>query len=172
MAITPLFLASTTEIKSRLRLTGVQTSGEVLIEDALEWTRVQFYRRLGTSQVATLLGYSYSEAPTTEAGIKRSLANQTEIKLVRAHLLRTMSTLHRDGSAQARELWNQEGFFRTKSAQEVEKEIARIMSEVEDAFDLLSGAETLGNDTSARATCIGPDQPFHRTAKGFNIYGD
>lgn len=155
MAISPLFVASTTILKQRLRLSGVKESGEYLIEDALEWSRATFYRRLGVSRVATLVSYSYAENPTSENGILRTIANQVEIKIVRQQLLRTMTTLQRDGGAQAMELWNAEGIFRGKSPDEIQAEIKRLDTEIEDAFDLLTGEdETVGDETSIRVATI------------------
>ena len=159
MPISPLFLASTTVLKQRLRLSGVKPSGEILIEDAIESARVTFYRRLGLTRVTVLLSYSYTENPTTENGILRALANQTETRLIRAQLLRTMSTLFKDGSGSASELWNQEGIFRTRSVDEIRSETGIITSEVEDAFDILSGVEAIGEDVSIRINTIGPDVP-------------
>lgn len=159
MAVTPLFLASTEVLKDELRLRGVKESGELVIESALKWVRTDFYRRLGTSRVTTILAYPSSDNPTTTTGILRLAAEQAEQKMVFAQLLRRMTTLHKDGSADARALWNQESVWRNKSTSELNDELRRLESEIAEAFDLLKGVDTLGSASTIRADAIGPDYP-------------
>lgn len=172
MSISPTFVASMAVLKQRLRLTGVKSDGEIIIEDAIESARLEFYTRLGISRVTTLLGYSYSEAtPTTNEEILRSLANQTETRLVKRTLLRSMGILLKDGAASGREMWNQESIFRDKTSSELNEELRRLTSEIEDAFDLLSGSEDVGNTTSARISVIEPDTPGPRPGHSLNMGG-
>lgn len=155
MAVASLFIATKDLLKTRLRLEGAAVAGALaVIDQSIEDARITFYRRLGAARVAALVAIAYVEAPTTESQVLRSCANSTEVKLVLVDLMRRLPMQFMDGGGNQRQVWNEEHAFAIR--QNYEKELARLEQDIEDAFDLLSGSDALGEGTTMRITTIGP----------------
>lgn len=143
-------------LKARLRLAGA-TNASAVIDQAVEDVRVGFYRRLTAETVTTLLAIAYSEAPTTDDEVKRSLANYAEVKWVRKELLRTLPTLFMDTAGKANSLWNEEAGFQRPFQSQINKEIDKLEAEIDDALRVLSGEDGLRDNDSMNVSTIEPE---------------
>jgi len=160
VAVAPLFIASMTILKTRLRLEGASAAGALAqIDQAVEDVTLGFYNKLGAARVATIKATTYTEAPTSNAEILRSLANSVEVKWVRYHLIRVLPNLFMDGSGTRQQTWNDEGVFSTtpNPRSELEKELARLLTEIEDGLLLLEGEVGVNDgEGTVSVTDIGP----------------
>jgi len=158
MSVAPLFNADMESLKSKLRLSGAKSNdAQALIETAVQDARVGFYDRLGSSRIAEIVGYGLDNAPTTTNGLLRLKAANTEVKWVRALLIRSMPSLFIDGSqAAALKAWNEEGLTRNAGQSELNREVERLMTEVDLA---LAGMETgTPEEGENSVSLIGPDE--------------
>lgn len=153
---TPLFVADVEELQKRLRLTGVTFEKDTyaMLEEAILTVRAGFYRRLGPARVAQLVALPYVEDPTDEDGTLRAIANTTEVTWVRLHLVRRMPTLFADSSNEKFQEWNDNPYLRGLVPQ---REIDRMSSEIEQNLEMLTGDESLGEESSVQATTFGPE---------------
>lgn len=110
MPVAPLFVTDMATLKQRLRLSGVvaDTDAAELIEELVLSTRLDFFRALGQTKLGVLTSTTLNEAPSTDAGYKRLLAERLEVVRVRWYGLRDLP-VHFLGSEQTRNAWNQEG---------------------------------------------------------------
>jgi hypothetical protein len=146
-----LFAASDDFIKARLRLSSVPVSSTdtlAIIDEAISWTRLEFYRRLGRNQVGDLIALTEVATPTTDDQVRRTLASLTEVKLVRLYLLRELPNAFMDASGDLNRRWQEEAPFRERPRSDREREILRLIDEVEQAMQILAedGEESPGDE--------------------------
>lgn len=146
----PLFVTDLPTMQAELRLSGVPSVGEDtnnIIATALLEVRTGFYRRLGTARVGTLVAITGNANPTTTNEILRALAAVVEIKWTYTLLMDRMPVMWMDDSGSAWQRFNEQGTFRKTTLREREDMRKRYMVEIEDAMQLLSGEQTLGDET-------------------------
>lgn len=149
----PLFVQDTPTLKAALRLTGVPSSSTdtlAIIDESVMKARLSFYRRLGVTRVGQLAGITYNANPTTEDEVLRALANVVETKLVYVELLRKLPNQFMDASGTANRVWNEEAPFRERGATSAEKEVQRLLDEIEEDMQMLEGSEDLADETSIK----------------------
>lgn len=157
MAVAPLFAASMTVLKARLRLTGATSAdGLATIDQAVLDVRAGFYRRLGAARITEIKTTNDIDAPATNAEILRSVATATEVLWARLKLMRTLPTLFMDASGSQQQRWNDEAGFRS-AIQQTEAEIKRLEAELEENLQLLEGTDDIGDESTVHATCLEPD---------------
>lgn len=158
MAVAPLFVSSMTELKKRLRLTGVPAGVDAnsIIDDATLNARVLFNRMLGVTRVAALVAFSSVDNPATENEVMRATANLCEVRMVQRELARTLRMFFADGSGVAEQAWNQEGFLRDMAGVGADAFLARLDQQIANDLDYLAGA-TAGDEVTIQATAFEPD---------------
>jgi len=89
MALTPVFYGSSEELAELLRLKNLAggSSSQRIFEAAIRKTRATLYLELGQTLLDNLAAESTSDAPTTDAGYKRLIAETVEVDLCRYHLM-------------------------------------------------------------------------------------
>lgn len=146
MAVEPLFVANMDTLKAALRLTDASQADAVAqIDQAVEDVRVRLYdeRGLGAALVATLLAIPYTENATTVSALRRTRANNLEIKWVRLLLLKRMPVLFQDASGQSLDAWNEEPLTRLP-AWALENMCRALEEEIQDELALLADVEDAG----------------------------
>lgn len=145
----PLFVADLATLKASLRLTNVpSTSGDALaiLDECILKARLSFYRRLGEQRVGVLVGYTYDPNPASKEQILRALANVVEVKLTYVELLRRLPNQFMDASGDANRRWDEEAPFRERGPTAAEKEISRLLDEIEEDMEMLNAEEGLGDE--------------------------
>lgn len=144
MAIAPLFVASKAALVGALRLTGAGGADQVaLIDSGIVQARLKFYKCLGTTRVATLVAILTAENPTTNDGLLRALAEQTEILVVRRVLIETMPQLFMDASGGTLEQYNSEAAFR--QGRPPQNALKAWDDEILKSMDVLKGSVAFGD---------------------------
>jgi hypothetical protein len=106
-------------------------------------------------RIASLQAIAYPKAPTSDTEFLRVLAAATEIKVVRAELLRTIPTMFMDGSI-AEKSWQEEAGFRYNSNLALRDELKRLEAEIQGALaQLIAMQLTAGGAVSV--TVVAPD---------------
>jgi len=148
----PMFVADLDTLKSKLRLTGLaaDSAAEEILDEAILDARASFYRRLDRTVVTALLAIPFNENPTSEADVKRAIANLVEVKLVKIQLMRNLPVLFQDSSGTAQRVWNEEAPFREAGLSSLESEIKRLEAEIEESFQILDGEEEQGAEQNWR----------------------
>lgn len=141
MAVTPLFLANTATLLSKLRLTGVKGDGAAIVDEVIQQVRLGFYDFLGTSRVAAIVAITASDTPATEDELTRFRANLAESMWTRLLLMRRLPMLFMDASDKTQEIWDQEGLTRYASRVELDAEVERLERELNDLLNDLTGEE-------------------------------
>lgn len=147
----PLFVQDLATLKAALRLTGVPaeaTDTLAILDESILRTRLAFYRRLGQQRVGVLVAMTEVDNPTSEDEVLRSLASTTETKMVYAELLRKLPNQFMDASGDANRRWNEEAPFRERGATDAQREIQRLLDEIEEDMEILSGEESQGDEVS------------------------
>ena len=141
-AVSPLFVPSMSELRRSLRLSAIDSSSDALamIDSAVETASVTFFRHIGGSKIETLRSAPYTRNPLSALEYLRVLAVSTEIKIVRAQLLRSMPTLFMDGAVVER-AWQQEAAFREGSTLMHRDELKRLDEEIRQALATLQSAQ-------------------------------
>ena len=172
MAVAPLFVADMATLKQQLRLTGVpaSTDADEMISAAVLEANSGFRRRLGNDQVTTLLGYSYTETPSTNNEVLRLVANQTEVKMVKAILLRVLPAQFIDGAGNALQNWHEEAPFRHMGPFDRRDELKQLNREIEENLQLLEGSESITSETKGHASTISPVNLPPRPAESIFTY--
>jgi len=159
-----LFAQDDAWIRSRLRLTSVPDSSEdtlAIVDEAISSARLSFYRRLGRPAVQRLLDIAEVASPDSDDEVLRSLASLTEVKLVRVVLLRELPNAFMDASGDLNRRWNEEAPFRERPRSDREREIARLLEEIEQAMQELErdGDESPGDTRSVLTFDGTPEDP-------------
>ena len=154
----PLFVANETTLRSQLRLSGVPASGDAdaMISNAIMEVRGGFIRRLGLTRIDVLVAMAFSSTPTTDDESLRLVANVTEVKWVKSVLMRTLTSMFLDGSGGALQDYHNEAPFRSSGPFERDREIKRLLGEVEENLQLLEASETLASETEGHISIIEP----------------
>ena len=142
MAAPPLFVVGgLTELKNKIRLGDLPSAApaNAILDQAVVDARLEFYRRLGVDRVAAILAYPYSATPSTLEQVLRSVAESTEIIMVRCFLLRRLPVTFMDASGDVNERWNEEAPVRELEGQDRLEEIQRCEAEIERNMALLEG---------------------------------
>lgn len=93
MAVEPLYNEKATLI-AKLRLTDTSdTDTLTLIDQAITDVRLGFYRRLTSARALQIAGYTSVENPTTDEGILRATADNTEVYWVIYKLICILPTM-------------------------------------------------------------------------------
>lgn len=165
MSATPLFVPDLATLLARLRLTGIATSGQAVVDEAVQTVRVGIYRALGAAVVSTLLATTSTLSPITDAELERCTAERVEVAWTRMLLLRSMPVLFKESSSNIQQAWNEEGLARDASARMIADEIERLQADID------TWLGTLTDDSvpfGVRATVIGGT--CANTAPGSAIY--
>lgn len=143
----PLFIADLDTLKAELRLSGVAdtTDAHAIVEAAVREVRAGFYLRLGVARVATLVAITPAASPDDADEVLRSIAELCEALWVRCLLLDRLPTQFMDGGSGAQEFLNQEGIFRSLSAEQREQQRVRCQTQVEEYLDILAGDVAIGD---------------------------
>ena len=158
MAAAPYFVASIAALKSQLRLSGAAASDfDAIFDAAVKSARLDFYRRLGADRLAQIKATGSTDDPSTGDQYMRMLADQTEVLIVRKHLLVTLPVRFLDGSADANQVWSDEAPFRDTSVKEREAEVSRLSDEIEQNMNFLEGDETSPEEGTIHAFTVEPD---------------
>jgi hypothetical protein len=159
MVTSPLFGVALADLKTRLRLTGVETTSdaEQVIDEAILTVRMGFQRRLNFARIAEIEAFSSTANPDDEQETLHALARVTQVKWVRKELLRTLPTLFMDASGEARDAWNEEAPFRQSGPSERDVEVARLDSEIEANLQILAGEDQIGDEETIQVYDGTPD---------------
>lgn len=159
----PLFLADLAAMKAELKLSGVPATGEdanVILEDVLLQVRTGFYRRLGITRVGQLVAFTANYVnPTTNDEILRAVAKSVEVKWTWCLLGERLPQSWMDDSGGAWQRYNEQGTFRKMSLREREEQCDRYKDEIEQAMILLSGEQSLGDESGINVTTFSPEPP-------------
>lgn len=157
MSATPIF-SSIEEVQAGVRLTGLKSGsdGERLLQDGVAQARTLIYRRLGKTKVDALVAINPVDDPETEDEVRRSVAIQVEIKMVRRELMRSMRNLFLDGSHQVELAWNQEGLLRDLNEGQLTDPVGRLSNSIEQDLSYLEGGAT---EDQLRMSVVGPTCP-------------
>jgi len=153
MSPTPLFLDDMAALQTALRLSAVRAESDALaiLEQALRAARVRFYQRLGTSVVQEIVEIDYVEDPTTNDEMRRFVGNLCEVELVRLQLMDRMPLIFMDASGAAREIYNNEGAFRSMDPEVLAQARERIEAQIENWLAFMAGEIELGDDEQVQA---------------------
>ncbi len=167
----PVFIASTTLLKSQLRLSGAaQPDALAMIDAAIQQGRLYLVRILGSARVLAIQGLPFVPDALTKDETTRLKANMTELALVRIYLLRTMPTMFMDASGAKREAWNDEGFARS-AQKDIQAEINRLQLDIDlwltelAADDGVAAGDAQGGVMSSPTPCHSPIQ-IERSIQG------
>lgn len=157
-AVAPLFSSSKDELRKALRMSQIAPGSDALkmIDSAIQTASVMFYRQLGADKIAVLRSIPYPNTPYTDLEYLRVLAAQTEIKAVRAQLLRTIPLMLMDGSI-ASGSWQQEAGFREgNNALLLRDELKRLEAEIASGMEQLSAMQ-LSPGGGVSVSIVAPD---------------
>lgn len=157
---TPLFQLRA-DLQKELRLSGLATGSdaETIFDAAIVEARAGLLRRLGLARVTAIVGYNASDTPTTDKEAIRLTAEIAEAKWVRMVLMRTSTTVTLDGAGGMYDDYHRSAPFRETGPFERDMEIKRLQTEINDALDILSGSETIGEEvTGGRMMLLEPDE--------------
>lgn len=162
----PLFVQDTATARSLLRLSGVPTSAtdtNAIIDQALMTARLTFYRRLGQQRVAALVAMPVAAEPDSSEEILRALATTTEIKIATVELMRRLPSAWMDASGDIDKRWNEEAPFRERGPFNANREVLRLLAEIEEDMQLLASDEATDGTEVKILTFDGtPDTPGPR----------
>lgn len=167
----PLFVADLDALKAELRLSELpsSTDANTILDRAILDARISFNRRLGGDRVSALVAITEVPNPGTDEEILRSLASSVEVRLVRCYLMRTLPHAFMDASGDINKRWNEEAPFREKPAFDIDQEIERCMTQLEEDFQMLALEDQLGSERSARVYDGKPDCPPPRPGDSLRV---
>lgn len=144
MAVNPLFISNVAELKSRLRLSGVDDTADAqaLIEDAIREVRLGLIDRLGLSLITTLQAITFTETPDTTDEVKRFRAEFAELLWIRAILNERLPQLFVDSSGVSKQVWNDDGLVRDVGTGSVRRQSRDLIRKVRDHLAYLTGDDT------------------------------
>lgn len=159
----PLFVQDAATARSLLRLSGVPSSAtdtNSIIDQALMVARLTFYRRLGQQRIAALLAMPVVAEPDSNTEILRALATTTEIKIATVELMRRLPSAWMDASGDIDKRWNEEAPFRERGPFNANREVQRLLAEIEEDMQLLANDEAVDGTEIKVLTFDGtPDTP-------------
>jgi hypothetical protein len=137
---TPLFVSDEATLRAKLRLSAVPASATdtvAIFDEAVIRARNRLYKAMGADRVSTILLTAYTDTPTTDAAVLRTLAAVVETKIVYCKLLRLLPNDWMDASGDTKVRWNEEAAFREKRPFDVEAELERCEQEIADDLQTL-----------------------------------
>lgn len=148
MATSPVFVTSIDELKSKMRLSGLPSSGDgdAQFDEAVLLVRTGLYRELGATVIDSVLAIPFTENPVDDQGVRRATASSIEVKWVRAELMRLLPMMFIDGNANQRQVYHDEAAFREASQRQLDDERRRLMNDVEIGLELLRQSSDPGSD--------------------------
>lgn len=148
MAVSPVFVASTAVLKSKLRLSGVAATSDAddIIDDVILTVRTRLYKELGASRINSLKAITYVENPETANQLLRAEANIVETKACKAELMRALPMMFMDGNASQGQIYHDEAAFREASQMQLNEERTRLLTDVELGLESLRGSSDPGSD--------------------------
>lgn len=164
--ISPLFMPDGDSLRKALRLSQVpdQNDATAQIDSAVESMKVRFFQALGEPRILALQSIPYSTTPKGTSAYLRILAATTEVKGVRAQLMRTLPMLFMDGTSRTQS-WNDEAAFRETSYLQTRDELKRLDNDVQQALEVLRTA-----DFSAENSNFSVVSPDSRIAPGDTVF--
>ena len=118
MAVESLFNASRTALLQRARIStadDVQTLA--LVDQSINEVRIGFYRRLGSTRVNQIVGYSLTDNPASDEELIKSQAAATEALWLTWLLAQRLPHLFMDNRASAGDAWSDEQLTRDTQVQ-------------------------------------------------------
>lgn len=174
MTATPLF-QTRAALLAQIRMTSAPsgTDAQSILDGCIGEARTTFYRRLGITRTSQIVAFTAETPPTTEEGILRDIAAQTEVKIVRSLAIRQLPMMFMDGSGKRDMVWNDEGATRQAAIYELAREGDRLSREIEANMLLLAGTTSVGDESRIRMTAIDPyeDDSDNRPRPGSTIWG-
>lgn len=165
----PLFVPDFDTLRRELRLSGVKVTEDAddIIRRATLEVRMRIAERVPASIITTILATTYKPTPdvSSEAEMKRALAYLLEVKWVRLVLMRTLPSMFMDNSGGITEAWNEEGAFRKRLTEDLEREARDCQVSIETWLEILNGEQTFGNVSVARIFSTRRQDP-HTTPTG------
>lgn len=155
--VAPMFVPTMDDLRKSLRLSSIATTSDAIamIDAAVQTASVTFFRHLGQEKIALIKATAYTRAPVTNMEFLRVLAASTELKIVRAQLLRNMPLMFMDGAIPARS-WQEEAAFREGSTLMHRDEMKRLDEEIRQALATLQSAQfSAGGDLAT--SVVSPD---------------
>ncbi|MFG0317079.1 MAG: hypothetical protein ACF8XB_07400 [Planctomycetota bacterium JB042] len=158
----PLFVEDLETLKAELRLNGIASDADAgaILNSAILEVRLGLIRELTKSRIDTIRETAFNEEPSTNEEVLRALGNTVETTWVRIVLMDTLPSLFLDSSGDAEQVWNEEGLFRGESTATLDDKRRRLWRKVQEDLELLRGDESIGAETSVRATTLEPDPPY------------
>lgn len=159
MAVAPLFEKDLDTIKAKLRLSKLaeERDGHALLEEALRSVRIGFIRELTKSRVDDIADTALVDTPSTDDEVMRVAAAVTEVLWVRYQLMATMPSAFLDAGAQDTvQIWNDEGAFRSGSAQGFQERRSALWGEITSNLDLLK-SQNVGAEASVKSFVLEPE---------------
>lgn len=156
----PYYIASRTQLLSELRLSGASGAtapAAEIIDSAILAARRRIFVALGESRATTIEGYTYDENATDSEGITRLTANECERKIIKLELLRDLPNQFLEGN-EGQKAWNDEGFLRELSTDQIDEETRRLESDIENLLAALCAPSEADEQGSVRVNVIGPEE--------------
>lgn len=159
MAVAPLFVPDMDTLLLKLRLGNLPTGSDArqLVDECVREVRTGLYRYLKLERINEILAFDRDDNPTTDQEMIRSLAETTEVKMVKGCALRALTFMATDGGADSLQAWNEEGAFRDYDADRIERELKRLSREIQENMEILAEEEIIGGELRSHAASLGPD---------------
>lgn len=144
----PYFLTDIATLKTRLRLSAVPTGtdAEAIIEDALEQVQGGLAIRLGMARLTelrNLFDSMLTPSPTVDEEVQMAICRVLEVTWTRVILMDRLPMLWMDQSGGDREVYNEEGAFRSlispKAPIMLQDMIQRLEGQIQDWLTFLVG---------------------------------
>lgn len=144
-AVRPMFAPTMSHLRAALRLSQVPDTNDAvkMIESANQTAKSWFFRELGPDKIAALQAIPYTTNPISNNEHLRNVAVETEVKMMRSELLRTLPLIFKDGSSTV-QVWNEEAAFREGGLLQTENEIKRLRNEINDGLEMLRKSAIVG----------------------------
>ena len=140
--VEPMFSPTMDYLRSALRLSNLADTNDAvdMIDQAVLHARTRFFRELGETRINALKAIAFTKDPSTQDQYFRTMAVDTEIKIVRAQLMRVMPMSFMDGMA-PQQVWNEEAAFRESGYLQMKDELRRHEEEIIQNMDMLLTAD-------------------------------
>lgn len=155
----PLFVQTREELLARLRLSGVASTSDAqcMIDQGIEFARLEIYQRAGDQTVTDVLGFTSTPTPTTEDERRRRAAEHWETELVRCWLLKTMPMFSADAAGDHRLAYNQEGIWRHLTQSDRLELLAQCRELLRDLEEKVTG-EVAADEICVQLSAIGSEE--------------
>lgn len=127
-----------------------------MIDQGIEFARLEIYERAGESVVTAVLGFSSTPAPTTADERRRRAAELWETELVRCWLLETMPMFSADAAGDHRMAYNQEGIWRHLTQSDRLEMLKRCKEKLQDLEEKVT-LEVASDEVCVQMDAIGSE---------------